>query len=140
MILISSSRLITITALFYFYGVSSAFAFYHRNHQCYGRRSITKCFTKNENLNEERFSIDRRSLFSSAASSLTAFTAAVVAFPSSAQATITKESNWPLWTALPVAPFNRRRTIRYQVAPGVYAFDQMIGIYYVRKSKHIFSF
>lgn len=57
-------------------------------------------------------------------------TAAMVA-PQQAQATITKDSNWPLWTALPVAPFNRRRTIRYQVAPGVYAFDQLIGIYYV---------
>jgi hypothetical protein len=44
---------------------------------------------------------------------------------------MTKDSNWPLWTALPVAPFSRRRTIRYEVAPGVFAFDQIIGIYYV---------
>ena len=51
--------------------------------------------------------------------------------PSTANAVITEESNWPLWTALPVAPFNRRRTIRYEVGPGVYAFDQLIGIYYV---------
>ena len=44
---------------------------------------------------------------------------------------MTSDSNWPLWTALPVAPFSRRRTIRYEVAPGVFAFDQMIGVYYV---------
>ena len=77
---------------------------------------------------------DRRSVFSKASlafGALTTTTAATTANPSIAQAAITPESNWPLWTALPVAPFNKRRTIRYQVAPGVYAFDQLIGIYYV---------
>jgi len=75
-------------------------------------------------------SIDRRYLLSKALIAGAA-TAATSAIPSPAEAVITADANWPLWTALPVAPFNRRRTIRYEVAPGVYAFDQMIGIYYV---------
>ncbi|GFH45818.1 hypothetical protein CTEN210_02292 [Chaetoceros tenuissimus] len=74
---------------------------------------------------------DRRSLLTKATiASAAALTTSTVS-PSAAEAMITKESNWPLWTALPVAPFNRRRTIKYEVGPGVFAFDQMIGIYYV---------
>ena len=73
---------------------------------------------------------DRRSFLSRIALTTSSIATATIA-PSQAQAVITEESNWPLWTALPVAPFNRRRTIRYEVGPGVYAFDQMIGIYYV---------
>ena len=42
-----------------------------------------------------------------------------------------EESYWPLWPALPVAPYSRRKTIRRDVGPGVWTFDQMIGIYYV---------
>jgi len=76
-------------------------------------------------------STDRRSFFSTASIAATAALATATSSPSTAEAIITKEANWPLWTALPVAPFNRRRTIRYEVASGVYAFDQMIGIYYV---------
>ena len=45
--------------------------------------------------------------------------------------TMTADSNWPLWPALPVAPYSKRRTIRYEVGDGVWAFDQLIGIYYV---------
>lgn len=75
---------------------------------------------------------DRRKLFTKVSTiAITSSIAATTNLPSPAQAVITKESNWPLWTALPVAPFNRRRTIRYQVGPGIYAFDQLIGIYYV---------
>ncbi len=48
-----------------------------------------------------------------------------------ARATITNDSNWNLWPALPVAPYSRRRTIRYEISEGVWAFDQLIGIYYV---------
>jgi len=48
-----------------------------------------------------------------------------------ASAALTKESEWPLWLALPVAPYSRRKTIRREVGPGVWAFDQLIGIYYV---------
>ena len=46
-----------------------------------------------------------------------------------ASAALTKESEWPLWLALPVAPYSRRKTIRREVGPGVWAFDQLIGIY-----------
>jgi hypothetical protein len=79
---------------------------------------------------KESNSSDRRSLLKKIKS------IAVAGFFSSAIDTqeaqaMTSDSNWPLWTALPVAPFSRRRTIRYEVAPGVFAFDQMIGIYYV---------
>ena len=48
-----------------------------------------------------------------------------------ALAEITKDSEWPLWPALPVAPYSRRKTIRRELSPGVWAFDQLIGIYYV---------
>lgn len=51
--------------------------------------------------------------------------------PSPAHATITNDSIWPLWTALPVAPYSRRKTIMRQVHQSVYVFDQLIGIYYV---------
>ena len=73
----------------------------------------------------------RRSALMTGAASLAAGFTGLLQSPSEASATITKDSNWPLWTALPVAPFSRRRTIRYEVGPGVWAFDQMIGIYYV---------
>ena len=56
---------------------------------------------------------------------------AAAAVPGAAQAAITKDSEWPLWLALPVAPYSRRKTIRREVGPGVWAFDQLIGIYYV---------
>ena len=56
--------------------------------------------------------------------------AAATATP--AHAEITAESNWPLWTALPVAPYARRKTIRRTiVARKVWTFEQLIGIYYV---------
>jgi hypothetical protein len=71
--------------------------------------------------------LDRRSLLSSVA----ACTLALVANPDAAQAEITADSMWPLWTALPVAPYSRRRTLRKKVADGVWTFDQLIGIYYV---------
>ena len=58
-------------------------------------------------------------------------TANLVNTPAPAQAAITKDSYWNLWLALPVAPYSKRRTIRYEVGDGVYAFDQLIGIYYV---------
>lgn len=61
----------------------------------------------------------------------TSFTSANLLNIPDAQATITKDSYWKLWPALPVAPYSRRRTIRYEISEGVYAFDQLIGIYYV---------
>lgn len=74
---------------------------------------------------------DRRSILATVAGTALTLSATVATVPEPAQAIITEESNWPLWTALPVAPFNRRRTIRYEITDGVYAFDQLIGIYYV---------
>lgn len=50
----------------------------------------------------------------------------------SAEAAITKDSQWPLWLALPVAPYSRRKTLRRETGRGVWTFDQMIGIYYVQ--------
>jgi hypothetical protein len=75
--------------------------------------------------------IDRRSMLSSTILSTITTTAALTSNTPAAQAEITKESEWPLWTALPVAPYARRKTIRKQVCTGVWTFDQLIGIYYV---------
>jgi len=71
-------------------------------------------------------SIGRRQWLSRAAA-----LGAGAAAPRAAHAAITRESDWPLWLALPVFPYSRRKTIRREVGPGVWAFDQLIGIYYV---------
>ena len=68
----------------------------------------------------------RRAVLSQAAGAL-----GLAASAPPASAALTKESEWPLWLALPVAPYSRRKTIRREVGPGVWAFDQLIGIYYV---------
>lgn len=96
------------------------------------RDGVTRCHISKSNLDgtSDDYS-DRRSFLSKVSLASSAVVATTIA-PSQAQAVITEDSNWPLWTALPVAPFNRRRTIRYEVGSGVYAFDQMIGIYYVQ--------
>jgi len=64
---------------------------------------------------------------------ISAFTTAAItaAAPVPALAEIGKESDWPLWLALPVFPYSRRKTLRREVRPGVWTFDQLIGIYYV---------
>lgn len=56
---------------------------------------------------------------------------ALSGWPTTANADIGADSQWPLWPALPVFPYSRRKTIRREVGPGVWAFDQLIGIYYV---------
>ncbi|EOD38128.1 hypothetical protein EMIHUDRAFT_200596 [Emiliania huxleyi CCMP1516] len=68
---------------------------------------------------------------STAASRAAGATLGIAASAPPASAALTKESEWPLWLALPVAPYSRRKTIRREVVPGVWAFDQLIGIYYV---------
>ena len=73
----------------------------------------------------------RRAALSHGAAAGAAALAAAALPPQSAHAAITAESNWPLWPALPVAPYSRRKTIRREIGPGVWAFDQLIGIYYV---------
>eukprot|EP00873_Tetraselmis_striata_P045854 jgi/Tetstr1/466118/TSEL_010681.t1 len=59
-------------------------------------------------------------------------TAASVSAPGApARAAIGSESQWPLWLALPVAPFSKKKTVRAEAGPGVWTFDQCLGIYYV---------
>jgi len=77
--------------------------------------------------------IERRSMLSRVLSVSGAVVTAgsLTAFPNSANARIGKDSEWPLWIALPVAPYSKRKTIRRNIGPGVWTFDQLIGIYYV---------
>mmetsp|Transcript_13032 Transcript_13032/g.18985 ORF Transcript_13032/g.18985 Transcript_13032/m.18985 type:complete len:494 (-) Transcript_13032:75-1556(-) len=101
------------------------------------RASTSRYTLKNDDGNNDpndsiAYITDRRSIFSKASAAAAAATLVTISQPSPAQATITSESTWPLWTALPVAPYSRRRTIRYDIGDGAYAFDQMIGIYYVQ--------
>lgn len=103
-----------------------AFNFPLKTHGRYTTRIMSINDTKMNGPN----SSDRRSLLNTIKSIAFAGFASSTFDAPKAQA-MTEDSNWPLWTALPVAPFSRRRTIRYEVAPGVFAFDQMIGIYYV---------
>lgn len=77
--------------------------------------------------------VSRRSILSRAATAVICGSATTsTMLPGPAVAEIGPESDWPLWPALPVAPYSRRKTIRREVGPGVWAFDQMIGIYYVQ--------
>ena len=69
----------------------------------------------------EAFSHEAMALGSMGVSVLTSLGA-----PDAAQALIGPESDWPLWTALPVAPYKQRKTIRREVGPGIWAFDQII--------------
>ena len=65
------------------------------------------------------------------AGTVATFLTPLVTSPSLAAATITKDSEWKLWPALPVAPYSRRKTMRQDLGNGVWIFDQLIGIYYV---------
>lgn len=41
-------------------------------------------------------------------------------------------AQWPLWPALPLAPYGKRKTIRREASPNkVWVFDQMFGVFYV---------
>jgi hypothetical protein len=75
--------------------------------------------------------VGRRSYLAAVGAAAVGTTATTFA-PRAAVAEIGSDSQWPLWPALPVAPYSRRRTIREEVVPGkVWIFDQLIGIYYV---------
>lgn len=40
--------------------------------------------------------------------------------------------NWPLWYVLPIAPYQKRKTLMKEIVPGkVWTFDQLQGILYV---------
>jgi len=82
-------------------------------------------------VDESYTSLTRRSALSRAAMAVAVGANALTSSAQRAQAEITPESTWPLWPALPVAPYSRRKTLRRQVGPGVWTFDQLIGIYYV---------
>mmetsp|Transcript_72856 Transcript_72856/g.170619 ORF Transcript_72856/g.170619 Transcript_72856/m.170619 type:complete len:487 (-) Transcript_72856:98-1558(-) len=44
----------------------------------------------------------------------------------------TPEQRWSLWPALPIAPYERRVTLRYEVIPGqLWTFEQKQGILYI---------
>lgn len=74
-------------------------------------------------------SAPRRSILRKAAAAGFGALAGVSA-PDTAQA-ISKDAEWPLWPALPVAPFSRRKTLRREAGPKVWVFDQFLGVYYV---------
>ena len=59
--------------------------------------------------------------------------AAAAALGSAAPAEASLEgTDWPLWPALPLAPYGQRKTVQREVVPGkVWTFDQMLGVFYV---------
>eukprot|EP00977_Amphora_coffeiformis_P004202 scaffold875_cov185-Amphora_coffeaeformis.AAC.17 len=74
----------------------------------------------------------RRALWQGAVMAATAGVMATPPVLRPAHAEITSDSHWPLWPALPVAPYARRKTLRREIIPHrVWTFDQIIGIYYV---------
>lgn len=74
----------------------------------------------------------RRALWRGAAVSGVATATTIATAPPAADAEIASDANWPLWTALPVAPYARRKTLRREIIPHrVWTFEQLIGIYYV---------
>lgn len=70
---------------------------------------------------------NRRGLLAAAAAGAT-----IAALPRAAQASIGRSSNWPLWPALPLAPYGKRKTLLREAVPGrVWTFEQMLGVFYV---------
>lgn len=59
--------------------------------------------------------------------------AAAAALGSAAPAEASLEgTDWPLWPALPLAPYGQRKTVFREAVPGkVWTFDQMLGVFYV---------
>lgn len=44
----------------------------------------------------------------------------------------TEGARWPLWPALPLAPYGLRRTVVTELVPNrLWTFDQLIGVFYV---------
>ena len=70
--------------------------------------------------------LDRRSMISSAVTTLTTAAAVGAEDPKGKD-----DTYWPLWPALPIFPFSQRKTLVREVTDGVWTFDQLIGIYYV---------
>jgi hypothetical protein len=67
--------------------------------------------------------MSRRALFG--ASALAA------GLPKPAQASFVG-AEWPLWPALPLAPYGKRKTVMQEAVPGcVWTFEQLFGVFYV---------
>lgn len=96
----------------------------------YSRLSIEESGDSSSEPYDSSERLDRRRMLSNILTATVTATT-LTTLPPPAHATITKDSIWPLWPALPVAPYSRRKTIKRQVADGIYIFDQLIGIYYV---------
>ena len=57
--------------------------------------------------------------------------AAGAGLPGPSQASM-EGTSWPLWPALPLAPYGRRKTVMTEVLPGrLWTFDQLLGVFYV---------
>jgi hypothetical protein len=56
--------------------------------------------------------------------------AAATALGSAAPAEASLEgTDWPLWPALPLAPYGQRKTVQREAVPGkVWTLDQMLGL------------
>jgi Domain of unknown function (DUF4336) len=140
--MIADRRLITLIVLFVSSYFSSVDAFPSANTATHRRRPVVARLVgaeKNSENDEDarrscsvsaavRTALNRRSVIRMAAGAVPALLASVQ--PSRAE--ITADSTWPLWVALPVAPYSRRKTIRQTIVRDqVWIFDQLIGIYYV---------
>ena len=70
---------------------------------------------------------NRRRLLQGAAAALVG-----TAAPNSAHAELSPSTNYPLWPALPLAPYGKRKTLMREAVPGkVWTFDQLFGVFYV---------
>ena len=83
--------------------------------------------TAGNSLSSSSPPMERRQLLAAALATAASFSGPA----GPARAAIGKESEWLLWLALPVAPFSKKKTVRAEAGPGVWTFDQLIGIYYV---------
>ena len=73
-------------------------------------------------------SFTRRSLGTTAAAALAAGASSL----RPASAAIGKDAEWPLWPALPLAPYSKRKTVMTEAVPGrLWTFDQLLGVFYV---------
>jgi len=56
---------------------------------------------------------------------------AATSVPSPAHASV-RGADWPLWPALPLAPYSRRKTVMREAVVGrAWTFDQLLGVFYV---------
>lgn len=76
-----------------------------------------------EQLQLSSAAVNRRALLAAAGLSC--------ATPMAAKASF-EGAEWPLWRALPLAPYERRKTVMEEAIPGrVWTFEQLLGVFYV---------